>query len=86
MNLAEDYIYWALLARKDRFEMRDEKLRKLSSQETSALIKKMSANWHSSFYALLKLQDAAKTSITQINSVKPDIPTWDSSKHVTLIG
>ena len=85
-DLPEDYIYWVLLARRDRFEVDDEKLLRLSSDEAAALCRKSTANWHSSFHALFELQDITKTSMIRIISVQPDIPTWDSSKHVALIG
>lgn len=85
-DLPEDYIYWVLLARGDRFEADDEKLLRLPPDEAAALSRKSSANWHSAFHILFELQDVAKTSMIRIVSVQPDIPTWDSSKHVTLIG
>ena len=85
-DLPEDYIYWVLLARRDRFQADDEKLLTLPSDEAAALSRKSSANLHSSFHTLFELQDVAKTSMIRIISVQPDIPTWDSSKHVTLIG
>ena len=85
-DLPEDYIYWVLLAKKDRLLADDEKLLRLSPDEAAALSRKSSANWHSSLHTLFELQDVAKSSMIPIISVRPDIPTWDSSKHVTLIG
>ena len=85
-DLPEDYVYWVVLARRDRFNVDDEKLLSLSPDEAAALSRKSSANWHSSFHALFELQDVAKTSMIRMISVQPDIPMWDSSKHVTLIG
>lgn len=86
MDLPDDYIYWVLLARKDRFKIDDEKLLRLSSDEAAALSRECSSNWHSSLQALFELQDVTKTSMIRIISVRPDITKWDSSKHVTLIG
>ena len=85
-DLPDDYIYWVLLARQDRFEIDGEKLLRLSSDEAVALSRKCTSNWHSSLQALFELQDVAKTSMIRIISVRPDIPKWDSSRHVTLIG
>ena len=85
-DLPDDYIYWVLLARGDWFKVDDEKLRRLPPNEAAALSRKSTANWHSSFHTLFELQDVAKSSVIRIISVRPDIPTWDSSKHVTLIG
>lgn len=85
-NLPDDYIYWVLLARKDRFKIDDEKLLSLSSDEAAALSRKCTSNWHSSLQALFELQEVAKTSMIRIISVRPNIPIWDSSRHVTLIG
>ena len=85
-DLPDDYIYWVLLARRDRFEIDDEKLLRLSSDEAAELSRKCTSNWHSSLQALLEVQEVEKTSMIRVISVRPDIPKWDSSRHVTLIG
>lgn len=85
-DLPDDYIYWVLQARKDRFKIDDEKLLRLSPDEAAALSRECTSNWHSSLQALFELQEVAKTSMIRIISVRPDIPEWDTSKHVTLIG
>ena len=85
-DLPEDYVYWLILARGDHFDAEDEKLLRLPPDEAAALSRKSSADWHSSFHTLFELQDVAKASVIRIISVRPDIPIWDSSKHVTLIG
>ena len=60
--LPDDYIYWALLARKDRFKIDDEKLLRLPSDEAAALSRKCTSNWHSSRHVTLNgpLQQATE--------------------------
>ena len=85
-DLPDDYICWVLLARKYRFEIDDEMLQRLSSDETAALSRKCKSDWHPSLQALFEFQEVAKTSMMRIISVRPDIAKWHSSRHVTLIG
>lgn len=85
-HIPEDYIYWVLVSRKDMFDMADDKLLKLPTEEVADLAKKMTAEWDSSFHALFAFQEASKTSILRVATVQPDIPLWETSSRVTLIG
>lgn len=84
-ELPEDYIYWILVARKDKIEMDDVEFLRLE-EESAALIRKLTSSWCSSFHALFDLQNVAQTSVIRIVSARPDLPTWDSTKNITLIG
>ena len=85
-NLPEDYIYWVILAHKDRHGINDKRLLTLSNREAAAQAQRMTAHWHPSFHALFDLQDTAQTSMLRIVSAPTKIPHWDSSGKVTLIG
>lgn len=87
-ELPDDYVYWVLQARKDRFEMDgdDTALLSLPAHEVAALAGNMTAHWHPSFRALFELQDAAKASLLRIASARPDIASWEPSGCVTLVG
>lgn len=85
-DLPKDYIYWVLLARKGVQGMTDAQLLGLPNNESAQLAKEMTSHWHPSFHALFNHQDTSQTSLLRIISAPPDIPTWDPSTRVTLIG
>ncbi|CAD6590683.1 MAG: hypothetical protein ASARMPRED_004966 [Alectoria sarmentosa] len=85
-DLPNDYIYWVLLARKGVHGIPDAQLLNLSNHASAALARKLTAHWHPSFHPLFAHQDAALTSLLRIISAPPDIPLWQPSNRVTLIG
>lgn len=85
-DLPDDYIYWVLLARKGVHGIPDAQLLNLSNHDSAALAKKLTAHWHTSFQPLFAHQDVAQTSLLRIISAPPDIPIWQPSNRVTLIG
>ncbi|KAJ5806685.1 hypothetical protein N7474_010277 [Penicillium riverlandense] len=85
-HVPEDYVYWVLVSRKDMFDMADDKLLKLPADEVANLAKKMTAKWDPSFHALFTCQDSNRTSILRVTTVRPEIPLWEASSRVTLIG
>lgn len=85
-DLPPNYIYWVLISRKDRYEIDDSKLLKLSNPESAALAQESTAHWHSSFRPLFEAQDTEKIAMIRIISATPDIPIWDGMGKVTLIG
>ncbi|KAF2669896.1 FAD/NAD(P)-binding domain-containing protein [Microthyrium microscopicum] len=84
----EDYIYWALMARKERFlaSTTEEEILKLSSDQAAELARTITATWDESFRPLFSAQSIAHTSILRVLSIKPEIAVWNSSPYVTLIG
>jgi 2-polyprenyl-6-methoxyphenol hydroxylase-like FAD-dependent oxidoreductase len=85
-DLPANYIYWVLCSRKDNFEMDDDQLFKLSSEEAAAETLKLTAHWDPSFKALFAHQDKGQTSVLRIDSAIPDLPVWETQSRVTLIG
>ena len=85
-GLPDDYVYWVLMSRKDGINMDDAELLNLPAEKAAALASKLSNDWDASFHALFDLQDTAQTSILRIASARPDIPMWEPSNIVTLIG
>lgn len=85
-SLPEDYVYWVIMAHKDRHNMDDKQLLSLSNEEVAAQARSMTAHWHSSFHALFDLQKNTQTSMIRIVSAQTDIPGWQSSTKVTLVG
>ena len=85
-GLPDDYVYWVLMSRKDGIDMDDAELLNLDAGEAAALARNLTNDWDASFQALFELQDTAQTSILRITSARPDIPIWEPSNIVALIG
>jgi 2-polyprenyl-6-methoxyphenol hydroxylase-like FAD-dependent oxidoreductase len=86
-KLPQDYVYWALFARKDYFtNISDADLLALSPSQAAEMTRKLTAHWSKSVHALFVYQNVPETSILRIVSSLPNIPFWEPSPRVTLIG
>lgn len=85
-NLPANYIYWVLIARADLFGLPDNELLRLNDAESAALSLKMTEEWDPAVRSLFELQDVTQTSTLRVSSAKPEIPVWEPSDRVTLIG
>lgn len=87
-ELPKDYVYWVLGLRKDNPLLNDATVHEhdLTAEESVALTKRITQDWHHSLYALFDLQEASQTYLIQAGSMKPEIPGWKTTKQVTLIG
>jgi 2-polyprenyl-6-methoxyphenol hydroxylase-like FAD-dependent oxidoreductase len=85
-SLPKDYVYWVLSSRKDYLGLPDEELFELSGEETVALSLKLTAAWDPSLRCLFELQDPTQTALLRISSAKPDLPSWEPSARITLLG
>lgn len=81
-----DYVYWVLIARSDVFGLSTDKLLALSGQEAADLSLKLTEEWDPSIRALFEYQDIKQTSALRISTAKPQIPVWEPSSRVTLLG
>ncbi|PIA90440.1 6-hydroxytryprostatin B O-methyltransferase [Cercospora beticola] len=80
-----DYVYWAMVGRRELFT--DSKSTKAySASEASKLSLEVTKEWHDSMNALMRLQDTEQCSAVPVVSAIPEIPTWQPSERVTLLG
>jgi 2-polyprenyl-6-methoxyphenol hydroxylase-like FAD-dependent oxidoreductase len=87
INLPKDYVYWALFTRKDSFpNTSDAELLAISPSEAADLTRKLTSHWNKSLRALFEHQNMAETSLLRITSSPPNIPFWNPSPHVTMVG
>lgn len=85
-KLPGNYVYWVLIARADLFGKPDKELLRLNDTESAELSLKLTEEWDPSVRSLFELQDVAQSSTLRVSSAKPEIPIWEASERVTLIG
>ncbi len=85
-KLPANYVYWVIIGRADLFGKPDTELLRLSDVESAALSLKLTEEWDPSIRSLFELQDVAQASTLRVSSAKPDIPAWEPSERVTLLG
>ena len=85
-QLPKDYVYWALCVRKDNPHIKDSTTLNLTAEESAALARTITQEWHHSFHALFDLQDVSQAYLIRADTVRPEIPVWNPTKRVTLIG
>lgn len=85
-KLPADYIYWVLIARTTVFGKERSELLRLSGQQSADLSLQLTEEWDPKFRALFELQDVKQSSTLRVSSALPNIPAWEPSKYVTLVG
>ncbi|KAI9685960.1 MAG: hypothetical protein M1820_010698 [Bogoriella megaspora] len=93
--LPDDYVYWVLIGRKELFI--DTTINATQSKEDAAILDRgaeasarhsleLTKEWHPSLRALFELQDVNQCSTLRVVSAVPEIPGWQPSRSVTLVG
>ncbi|KAK4693368.1 hypothetical protein P7C71_g4020, partial [Lecanoromycetidae sp. Uapishka_2] len=85
-GLPDNYLYWVILTRTNKFDIDDSKLLRLSGDESAALAKKLTSHWHPSYQILFDRVEPSQISTLRVTSAKPDIPYWNLAGKATLIG
>lgn len=85
-QLPADYIYWVLIARADLFGKPDSELLRLTGVDSAALSLQLTEEWDTSIRSLFELQDTTQSSTLRVSSARPDLPAWQASERVTLVG
>lgn len=85
-ELPENYVYWVLGGAKEDFEKPDHELLHLHGSDVADLTLKITEKWQPSFRAVLELQEKDVASALRISMASPDMPAWESSGKVALIG
>ena len=84
--LPQDYVHWGLLFPKDSCGLGEDALNEVLRSNSSGLALEITSQWHPSIRSLLELQDKSVTLGMRVYSASPEIGTWESSSHITLLG
>ncbi|USW46733.1 Putative FAD-binding domain, FAD/NAD(P)-binding domain superfamily [Septoria linicola] len=85
MSVPEDYVYWTMIGRRELFT--DVASADIYSASAAAKLSlELTQEWDHSMNALIRLQDFEQCSALPVVSAKPDIPSWQPSDRVTLLG
>ncbi|KAJ3868979.1 2-polyprenyl-6-methoxyphenol hydroxylase [Lentinula novae-zelandiae] len=85
-NASEDYIYWVLSGTPDTFELPDSQFLDLSPEQTVQHSLKITEKWSPAIRTVLELQTVEQAAPLRISSVVPQLPYWEPSSLVTLLG
>ncbi|KAF2172651.1 hypothetical protein M409DRAFT_62405 [Zasmidium cellare ATCC 36951] len=87
-ELPADYVYWALIGRKERFDLQidaDVSTAKVSGTAADLSLA-VTAEWHTSLRSLFELQDRRQSSMMRVASTVCDIPAWQPTPNITALG
>lgn len=85
-DLPPDYVYWALIGRKERFDMDIDANISGKTAAAAELSLAVTAEWHPSLRSLFELQDRQQSSLIRVSSTIPEIPAWSCLPNVTVLG
>ncbi|OJJ50734.1 hypothetical protein ASPZODRAFT_126658 [Penicilliopsis zonata CBS 506.65] len=83
-RLPAPYIYWVLCS--TAMPLPDEELLHLTHDESAQLSLRLTQHWTPVLRVLLEMQDVSQTSTLRVASAPPDLPAWEVSRRVTLLG
>jgi 2-polyprenyl-6-methoxyphenol hydroxylase-like FAD-dependent oxidoreductase len=85
-KLPHDYMYWVLVINKDLCALSEQGGSSMDHAQTAELSLSLSKDWDQSVRAPLEYQDMLESSILRIFSANPNMPAWEPSPKVTLLG
>lgn len=57
-----------------------------SPDKSAELARHVTKSWHPDLQVIFEMQDEAQTSTRWMISASPELPSWEPSPHVTLLG
>ena len=82
----QDYMYWVLLSRSATFARHNNAFERLPNTEVADLSLRVTSHWDTAVTSILEFQSREDARAFQVLSYEPEIPSWPSSTHVTLLG
>ena len=84
--LPDDYLYWAILLPTQLLGPNEEVIARTMQQPSTQIAMNLASEWHPSLKCILELQDSTQGAAIRIISSPPELPQWEISDKVVLIG
>ena len=84
--LPDDYLYWAILLPTQLLGPNEEVIEQTMQQPSTQIAMNLASEWDPSLKCILELQDPSQGAALRIISGPPDLPKWETSDKVVLIG
>ncbi|KAI8598025.1 hypothetical protein EDD21DRAFT_383792 [Dissophora ornata] len=81
-----DYVYWVMGACQSVFNVSDDELLNMSSQEAAGLSLRLTEDWDAGIRTLLEQQSQGYTSALRLLSTAPSMQSWEADSAITFIG
>jgi len=85
-QLPDDYLYWAILLPTQLLGGNEEMIAESMQQSSTQIALNIASEWDPSIKCILELQDPSQGAAIRIISGPPDLPHWETSDKVVLIG
>ena len=91
-RLPDDYVYWVLIGRKELFVdsssgiLGKPEAMERQAEDSARQSLELTREWHPALKSLFELQEVQQCSTMRVLSATPNIPSWNPSALVTLIG
>ncbi|KAJ5226250.1 hypothetical protein N7468_007475 [Penicillium chermesinum] len=85
-KMPDPYMYWVITVRRAAIPFSDERSWNVTPEEAASLAEKLTETWDPAIRKVVTMQDRSKSSIRSILSAMPDMPSWEPSDRVTLVG
>ena len=85
-SLPDDYLYWAILLPTQLLGFNEESVSEALQRSSREIALDIASEWHLSLKCLIEFQDPSQGATTRIMSGPLDLPAWQTSDKVVLIG
>lgn len=85
-QLPDPYVYWVLVTHYSNIPSSNGTPWQLSPEKSAELARHVTKSWHPDLQVLIEMQDEAQTSTRWMLSASPELPAWEPSPQVTLLG
>jgi 2-polyprenyl-6-methoxyphenol hydroxylase-like FAD-dependent oxidoreductase len=86
IDLREDYLYFSMLLLTKLVGMKDDAITNSLQRLSSEISLELTSEWHPSLRCMIELQDPSQGSAYRMISGPSELPKWETSDKVVLIG
>lgn len=85
-DLPPDYVHWGVMFRKELLDLTDQNMDQALKCDSPGLVLDITSEWDPSIRSLIELQDGELTHGMRVYSAPENIPEWETSDPVTVLG